>query len=214
MSVHTLKIAAAILAGGLSSRMAVSKAGLDIGGRSMLDRELEVLSRVFGEVLVVCKDTALLRETDARMIADAPEFAGRVGPMTGIYSALKACGGMSVFVTGCDMPFIRPDLLRFMASLAVGERAVVPVVGGLFEPLFAIYPPGALQVARGLLESGEMKLSRLIGGLDVIEVREEELRRFDPELTSFTNVNTPAELERARELASGGAHQEGVAIGR
>jgi GTP:adenosylcobinamide-phosphate guanylyltransferase len=34
-------------------------------------------------------------------------------------------------------------------------------------------------------------------------VGEEELRRFDPELCSFLNVNRPEDFERARRLAAG-----------
>jgi molybdenum cofactor guanylyltransferase len=37
-----------------------------------------------------------------------------------------------------------------------------------------------------------------LGAVRVREVPEPELRRIDPELRSFFNVNTPEDLERAR----------------
>jgi len=194
-------VKAAILAGGPSSRMDSPKAALGISGRSILRWELDALSGVVDDVMVVCKGKAVPAGGRARIVNDVPEFEGHVGPLAGIYTALAESGGAGVLVLGCDMPFVRPELLRGLVSLADGARTVVPVVDGLFEPLLAVYPHGALPVARGLLENAEMKLSRLIDRLDVIEVHEDELRRLDPELVSFTNVNTPAELERARELA-------------
>ena len=46
---------------------------------------------------------------------------------------------------------------------------------------------------------------RVISFFDAVRVRyvaEDELRRFDPELRSFSNINTPDDLERARAIAS------------
>jgi molybdopterin-guanine dinucleotide biosynthesis protein A len=183
--------------------MSAPKAGLLIGGRSILDRELDVLTGLLRDTVVVSRPGGGHDTGRAEIITDPPEFDGLSGPLKGIYAALQKAGGRSVFAVGCDMPFIRPELVSYMISLSDGANAVVPVVDGYREPLFAIYPGLAAKAAHSLLVSGRMKLTDILDGLDVTEVGEDTLRLYDPELVSFTNVNTPEELERARIMAAG-----------
>ena len=195
-------VTAAILAGGESSRMSAPKALLKVGGSPIIKREAEALGRVFDELLVVANDPAPYAALGLAVIPDADEFRELKGPMTGLYSALLSAGNDYVFAAACDMPFIEPELVEWMAGLRHGFDAVVPKTGGLVEPLFGVYARRAAPVLEGLLRGGNRRLQDALGSLAVRFVGEEEMRRYDPELRSLMNVNTPDELSRARSLAA------------
>jgi len=51
------------------------------------------------------------------------------------------------------------------------------------------------------LAGGEKRLTASAAAINARKVSEEELRKLDPQLTSFFNVNTPEDYRRALELA-------------
>jgi molybdopterin-guanine dinucleotide biosynthesis protein A len=82
--------------------------------------------------------------------------------------------------------------------------AAVPVIGGRFQPLCAAYRcRSAGAIARGLA-AGERRLTVLVESLKIRRVDEAQLRGLDPELTSFTNINTPEDYQRALRMATCG----------
>jgi molybdopterin-guanine dinucleotide biosynthesis protein A len=89
------------------------------------------------------------------------------------------------------MPFLCPALIRHMGALAGSADVVIPRVID-YEPLHAVYTPACLEPITRVLAAG----GRNAGILAEVRARileEPELRRFDPELRSFVNVNTPEE---------------------
>jgi molybdopterin-guanine dinucleotide biosynthesis protein A len=57
---------------------------------------------------------------------------------------------------------------------------------------------------REQIEAGRLKITSFLGAVAVCYVREEELRRFDPELRSFSNTNTEEDLEAVRRVLTAG----------
>jgi molybdopterin-guanine dinucleotide biosynthesis protein A len=69
----------------------------------------------------------------------------------------------------------------------------------MLEPLHAVYRRNALL---GYLEShASLSLRFMIRSLNTRYVPVEELRRFDPSLRTFTNINKLEELDRINALA-------------
>ncbi len=95
------------------------------------------------------------------------------------------------------MPLINTRLVRHLASLAPGFDAVAPIVRGRIEPLHTVYSGGCGVQAQELLESGEGAPRALLESVRTRYVEEAELRRFDPDLAGFFNVNTPDDLAEA-----------------
>ncbi len=107
-----------------------------------------------------------------------------------------------VIVVACDMPFVDPALLGFLLGLVGdGVDAVVPLVRGEPQPLHAVYSRACAGAAAAQIMTGDLKMAKLLDRLRVRYVAEAELRAVDPELRSFFNINTPADLELARSLA-------------
>ncbi len=195
--------ACVIVAGGKASRLGHRvKALLEVGGHSILDRALEVLEPRFAALAIAANDAAPFQGRGLPIVAD--EVPGQ-GPLAGIQSALRWCRRPYVLVVPCDMPFLDGRIIDLLLSRrGPGIDAVVPFVGELPEPLFALYGRPCLPVLERRLKAGQYRASGLAldEALTVARVGESDLRAIDPELTFLTNVNTPADLMRSRERGS------------
>ena len=72
------------------------------------------------------------------------------------------------------------------------------------EPTHALYSRECLPFIEERLKAGELKITGFYDRVRVRYVEEREIRKFDPELLSFFNVNSPQDLERALALAAEG----------
>ncbi|HLX05854.1 MAG TPA: hypothetical protein VKR28_09980, partial [Candidatus Binatus sp.] len=79
--------------------------------------------------------------------------------------------------------------------------AVIPEVGGKLQPLHAVYRKQCANAIESLEAGGEKRLTAGASAINARKVSEEEVRKLDPQLTSFFNVNTPEDYRRALELA-------------
>ena len=197
--------AAVIVAGGAGTRMGgASKAFLEVGGRSILERQLEVLRPLFAEVLVCAPDPVPFERFALKVVAD--RFPGRGAP-GGVHAALAALhpeqgGGAGwAFCVACDMPFLRAEPIELLAGCRLDADAVVPVRSGFLEPMFAFYNVRLESSFSEALQAGNPSLVRLLEKARLKRVSEEELAAVDPGLSTLENVNTPEELRRARKRA-------------
>jgi molybdopterin-guanine dinucleotide biosynthesis protein A len=190
----TLNMTGIVLSGGENRRMGRDKAFLKVAGIPLIEHVLRALKDVFQDIIVVTNTPHLYAAYGVRVVSDA--FDKR-GPLTGIYSGLLRSADAYGFVVACDMPFLNPRLIAYLAGLAPGHDAVVPAVGGLCEPLHAVYSRDLLPVIEEQIRRERQRIQELFGGLRVRYVPEEEIDRFDPARKSFKNLNTPQEYEEA-----------------
>jgi len=155
------------------------------------------LSSQFAESLLVGRDLAATGGT-WRMVEDI--FPGQ-GVLVGIYSGLLASNTDVNFILACDMPFVVPELVSHLISLcSTAADVVVPIVRGYYEPLFAVYRKSSISEIYRALKRGKLKVSGIYDTLRVHTVEEQEIRSFDPDLTSFINLNTPDQLSLLAQL--------------
>ncbi len=195
----------AILAGGLCRRMGRNKALLPFGGRRIIDGLLDKLRGLFSEVLVVVSDPAPYADLAARTIRD--RLPGK-GPLGGIYTAVSSSAFPYTFCIACDMPLANPALIAYLCEQAAGYDAVVPRTPDGYQPLHAVYGKGCLPHLEAMLRADQLKVEALFPALRVRVVEGSELARLDAGLTSFTNVNSPGELDAALRLATRGTDQK------
>jgi len=184
-------------------RISSPKAFLEVGGVPIIKRELEALCPLFAQVLIISNDPGTYEGLGPAVLHDDIRFREMRSPMTGLYTGLSRSLNNFVFAVACDMPFIKPGLVEWMAALREGHDLVVPKIGRYTEPLFGFYGKKALPVMEKALISGKRSVQDIVRLLDVRYVGEDEMRAFDPELISFTNVNTPEELIKAERMVSG-----------
>jgi len=79
--------------------------------------------------------------------------------------------------------------------------AVIPEVGGKLQPLHAVYRKQCARKIESLAVGGEKRLTAIAAAVNARKVDEDEVRKIDPQLLSFFNVNTPEDYRRALEIA-------------
>ena len=204
--------AAVVLAGGRSRRFGRDKAWARLEGRTFLERVVEAVSAVCGEIIVVRAKGQRLPVTGAQEVEDEVEGRGPLGGMVTGFRALTAERGLVVPV---DAPLLVPGLLCLLLGRAgAGVDAVLPQALGFQQPLVAVYRRTAcLPAFAAALAGGEGRVLAALEGLRVLEVGEEELRAADPGLLSFHNANTPealAELEAAARAGRAAKRGDGL----
>jgi molybdenum cofactor guanylyltransferase len=197
---ETSGVTGVVLAGGKSRRMGRDKLPLMVGGKPLLDRVCFALASQCDEILVA----GGYAPAGARQVPDLRP--GRQGPLAGIETGLLAARHRAVFVAAGDMPFLTGDLVGYLLGLLSGDvQAVVPDLGGRVHPLCAAYGREVRSAVSAALDRGTRSVRELLEALPGVRyVRQEELWRFgNPDLL-LTNVNSPEDLDRAREALDGG----------
>ena len=193
-----------ILAGGRSRRLGRDKAVEPFDGQPLIRRVIERIQPLTAEIVVVVADVArgeaLPLQDDERVALDLFPGGGSLG---GIFSGLSAADSQWGLVVACDMPFLNRQLFEHMLELREDWDAVVPMPGDFPEPTHALYSRDCLPHIEAKLQANDLKISGFFDDARVRYVNEDEVRRFDPELHSFFNVNSPEDLARAVALSGG-----------
>ncbi len=194
---------ALILAGGESARFGRPKALVDIGGNPMIRWVIDAVTPLGDEVVVSVANSRMADRIrpiapQARFVVDRREG---VGPIEGIARGFETARGERVIVAPCDAPLLRSELYRLLLEVLGEFDAAVP-------RLEAIDPVRAVYQRRRVLEvlnrsRGIPSPSALVDRLRCRFVDADRIRAVDPDLTSFWDVNNPADLDRVRqELAA------------
>ncbi|MEZ4414933.1 MAG: molybdenum cofactor guanylyltransferase [Gemmatimonadota bacterium] len=206
-----------VLAGGGSRRFGSDKRQARVAGRSLLERAVGALAPVTGRVVV-----AVASERDATSLPDV----GRVvdpqpglGPLGGILAGLgeaRRLGRGGVLVLAVDLPLVTEAELRCLAAAPApdGSLASCPEAGD--QPLCGRYGVEVEDRLEDFLTAGGRSAREFVAGLRVSRVVLPNQGGWSPLL----NLNTPADLERAREVlergetgpGQGGPHPEILTI--
>ena len=187
------KLSAAVLCGGRGQRMGVDKTNLKLGAETFLDHLCRSLATVAAHIVLVGRENQKLELPSAtEWTTDANSDQG---PLEGIASALKFLEPKAefAFVTSCDAPLIRPQLMTFLLDQLGDKDAVMPTDGQHIYGLTAIYRTKLAMPIRHLLDKGIRRVIDLPQFLDVHLISLDDCRSADPDLQSFQNVNTPEE---------------------
>ncbi len=195
------KFTGIVLAGGFSSRFGTNKALAKIGSDKLIEHVVARIERLFEEVIIVTNDPLDYVGLGKTIVTD---IVPHQGPLGGIYTGLFFSRHEYAFVVACDMPFINPDFVQFLVDNAHGNDVVVPSFDNKFEPLHAIYGRRCLGHMKSLLERDRRQVMEIFRRVKTLKIGEEEIRKFDPEMKCFFNINTVDHWERAlKEFEAG-----------
>ena len=191
--------AAIILAGGKSSRMGTNKALLKINDKMNVERIRDELRNSFHDIILVTNDPKAYEFLGINMVSD--DYPG-MGPLAGLHAGLKASARKVNLVVACDMPFVSAKLSRLLVEQYRGGDAVVPVINGKPQPLFAVYKKEIADNAAKCIEHGKRSMNYLLDRLVVHYVTEKDLADFaNVDLERFFfNMNEPQDYEAAKKL--------------
>jgi molybdopterin-guanine dinucleotide biosynthesis protein A len=188
-------VTVAVLAGGASRRMGADKSLAELAGKPLIQHVLACVQQLNMPVVLVTDKPEQFSQFQIEMVSDILPGNGSLG---GIYSALMSSTTPFTLCVACDMPYLNVTLLTYLLSLRIGFDAVVPMINNQPQGLHAIYHRRAAAPIRDLMNRNELRISGVFDHLRVRLVGEAAIRAIDPELRSFTNLNTPEELARLR----------------
>lgn len=198
-----MKCGGIVVCGGKSQRMGRPKAWLPFGNEVLLQRIVRILSVAVDPIVVVAAPEQELPPLAKGVIVARDAAKGR-GPLQGLGAGLASLEGKAeaAFVSSCDVPFLKPELVTQMISLLGDARIAIPHVGEHYHPLAAVYRVDVLPEVLGLLEEDRLRPFFLIERVKTRVVEAGELIGIDPSLESLRNLNTPEEYAEALKHAS------------
>ncbi len=210
MAIDTIAI---VPAGGRSLRMgsavdARGKAGVEVGGESMLTRVCGTLVGEVGRVIVVAAPGQLLPPLPAtiEVVRDSQPYAGPLAAIRdGLAHALIeriALVERIALLASCDLPCLEPGVVQLIIERArqPGVKWAVPMVGGHPQVLVSAVATRLFESIASALAAGITSPRGVLSAVtaadpeSVRRISEAELRRVDPTLASFIDIDTPSDL--------------------
>jgi molybdopterin-guanine dinucleotide biosynthesis protein A len=181
--------------------MGRDKALLPFLGRPLIVRVIERLAPVADEIIVTTNKPDDYRFLGLPLFPDLMPGRGALG---GLYTALSGAAQPLTAVVACDMPFACAGLLAGLrdALIQTGDDLAIPHLEGGLEPFHAVYDRAAcLPHIRAAIDADKWRVDAWFSKVKVNFFPLEVVRRYDPDVRCFSNVNTPEELAEAEGLA-------------
>jgi molybdenum cofactor guanylyltransferase len=186
-----------ILAGGENKRfLGKNKALFPLDNQRIIDRIYSVFTSIFDDIVLVTNAPDLYLGIDATIVSDI--FSVR-SSMTGIHAGLFYAANPYAFVAACDMPFLKIDLVLYLVSqIRENIDVIIPETVSGLEPLCAIYAKDCQSLLERKILEKKLKIQQIFNKSRIRKIPETVLKRFDPDLVSFFNINAPKDLETAK----------------
>jgi molybdopterin-guanine dinucleotide biosynthesis protein A len=176
--------------------MGQDKAFIEVDGIPIILRIFAVLDRLFPETIIVANEKEPYEKLGIPVYRDLVPGQGALG---GLYTGLVCSTFSYSFCVACDMPFLSEPLIHYLLGRIEQYDAVVPHTSDGLQPLHAIYSKKCLEPIRHVLGLGINKIGDVYPLIRLGIVDEKEFLALDPEKSSFTNVNTPEDLQRIQK---------------
>ncbi len=196
-----MSYSALILAGGRGSRLGYrEKALMDINGKPLLSLVIESLEKVVDNIIISVRDRAQGELLGSRFpgFSFAYDMHKNTGPLAGILSGLLECRDEFCFIAACDMPFINEKVVKMLfLKIEFHDAAIPKWEDGFLEPLHAVYrcKPMILETKKAI-DNGQTIILAPVSRLKVNYVGIDEIKKLDPDLKTFMNINTPEDMQK------------------
>ncbi len=184
-----------ILAGGKSLRYGRDKAFEPFDGVPLIKRVINAMEEVFEEVIIIANEPDKYSCLKHEVYEDVVKG---IGPIAGILTGIMHIKNEAGFFVACDMPFLIPAFIRHIANIRNGFDIVIQRVGKNIEPLHAVYTKDCLPFIKRSIWQRRFSIRSFFPQVSVRYVEEDEIRRYDPELSFLVNINKPEDIRRIR----------------
>lgn len=181
-----------VLAGGRSTRMRTDKAALLYGGRSQLERAMELIAPHVARAYVSVRADQSADPLRARF-PQIPDVHGNLGPIAGLLAAQALYPEAAWLLLACDLPLLDEATLTQLVRSRAPERLATAYRSshdGLPEPLCAIWEPRSAAPLAAYVGGGRQCPRRFLVGADTHMLDE-------PNPRALENINTPEEYRSA-----------------
>ncbi len=185
-------VIAGILSGGGSRRFGSDKAFALWKGKTLLEWAIENASHLTGNINILAKDAGKFSSLPYPVIED---LFDEKTPLNGILSIIPRVKEW-LLLLACDIPFFDSGVLDLLWANRDRDKASVIRVFGKYQPFLALYPVSVLHFWEEAFAAGDYHLQRVVEKMPRRVIGEEELLIHNLSLLSFSNINTPEDLER------------------
>ena len=195
-----------MLAGGFSSRFGQDKGVLELANKPLIRHVVDAVSPVVDETVVVTNSQeramkyAAVTRSDVKFAVDVCESRS---PLIGALTGFGVARGKYSLLLPFDTPFVSCEVVSLLFELCVNRAAVIPRwPNGHIEPLHAVYQTAqAFEAAKSAVAEEKLNVRAMIEKLRGVRyVSTLVIQQLDPELRTFFNINTPADLEKAMAM--------------
>jgi molybdopterin-guanine dinucleotide biosynthesis protein A len=188
-------IAGVVLAGGKNSRYnGFDKSFLVKGKATFIEHTISTFREIFHEIIIITNQPETYNFIDAIKSSD---LIKDIGPLGGIYTALKVTTQPAVFVVSCDMPYLDHTMIKRLAmEFDSSEHDILmPCIDGDIEPLHAVYSSNILHAIEQNVKNNKFAIRDIFPH---VRVKYFELESTPSNKKYFTNVNSPEDFEQLR----------------
>lgn len=189
------KIPIAILAGGKSRRMGSDKAFVELAGAPMIQWVITAVAQCSGVAFIISNEPEKFTSFGLPVY---PDIIPGMGPLSGLHTAFAVTGADRVMIAPCDSPLVSPGAIKLILDYPDRDaEAVIPFVDGREQGMLAVYARSGIERYADRIATASIMFDEFRLGLNRVFIGEEELRKVDPGLRTFLNVNTPVDIETA-----------------
>ncbi|MFQ5965755.1 MAG: molybdenum cofactor guanylyltransferase [Candidatus Scalinduaceae bacterium] len=186
---------AVILAGGKSIRMGRNKAFLKLEGKTLIERQIELLREIFDEIIISANTPSEYEYLNIPVVEDIYPNKGSLG---GIYTGLINSKSSYTFVLACDMPFIEIKFIKHLEGFTKGYDVVVPQSNKGLEPLYAFYSKNCIEPIKRELDGNNLRIISFFPHVNVKIVELDGSISLAKYKDTIKNLNTMEEYENAK----------------
>ncbi len=191
-----MEVTGIILAGGKSARMGADKGLQELCGKALISYAIQSLSEICSTIIISTSSDAYL----SFGLKTIPDEIPGIGPMGGIYSALKQSKTEKNMVLSCDLPFVSKELMSFILKNSDGYQVAVSWQGNQhYEPLCGFYHVSVLDQMKAFIHKINYKLPDLFEEIIINKLDINNNLAFYTE-NLFLNVNSKHDLATAENL--------------
>jgi molybdopterin-guanine dinucleotide biosynthesis protein A len=175
----------------------------------LINHVIEAMSNEVNEIICVVGSTERKKLYESVLNSSVKIYDDKYkigSPLIGLITGLSHCKNNYALVVACDMPFLKPSVIRYLHDRALNhDGSVIVKSNGWIEPFLSVYgvTPSIVEAER-LFRAGDLRLRMVLRNLtNVVHVSMEEIDLLDPEHISFFDVDTEDKVALAEQIIAG-----------
>lgn len=194
------EITGIILAGGKSERMGTNKSLLRINGKTIIERTIDLMRKIFNEIILITNTPQEYEFIDATKYKD--QFT-LMGPLAGIHSGLINSTTAANFILSSDMPLMSKEMIEYIVQFKTDRSITICREKNFIHPFPGLYSKSIVNEIEIILNNtsinqntGKHKYSvhKLLNKIEPEIIEVHNLQIYNDLL--FYNINTQEEYQR------------------
>lgn len=179
---------------------------MSLWDKPLIVHVMDVVHDLVEEILLVVSSQSQAENIRRLIGPDFPVLIDDLnlqGPLAGASTGFEEAQGEYSLLAPCDTPLISRDVLQYLFELCEDMNAAIPRwPNGYIEPLQSVYHTDhASKFAQEALKEGRSDMRSMIGRMKRVRyISTLVLKKLNPELSTFLNVNTPSDLTKVESL--------------